>query len=74
VHRDFATTRPTALAVTKLDETDAPAGIVHAVFATRLPVSTLCAGQRVPEDIAEATDGAIADYLFPSSNEAKTDR
>jgi flagellar biosynthesis protein FlhF len=65
VHRDFAATAPTALAVTKLDETDAPAGIVHAVFATRLRVSTLCAGQRVPEDIAAATDEAIADYLFP---------
>ncbi|MBX3206265.1 MAG: AAA family ATPase [Labilithrix sp.] len=74
VHRDFVATRPTSLAVTKLDETDAPAGIAHAAFATRLPVSTLTTGQRVPEDIAEASDAAIADYLFPSAPEAKTSR
>ncbi|MBX3200894.1 MAG: hypothetical protein KF894_22335 [Labilithrix sp.] len=74
VHRDFVATKPTALAITKLDETDAPAGIAHAAFATRLPVSTLTAGQRVPEDIAEASAEAIADYLFPASGEAPTSR
>ncbi len=68
VHRDFSATKPTALVVTKLDETDTPAGLVHAVFATKLPVSTLCAGQRVPEDIEEAEPSAIAERLFPTGN------
>ncbi len=75
VFRDFAMVEPTALAITKLDETDAPAGIAHAAFATRLPVSVLCAGQRVPEDIAGATDGEVAARLFPCSvNGALADR
>jgi flagellar biosynthesis protein FlhF len=65
VHRDFAIALPTALCVTKLDETDTPAGILHAAFATKLPVSTFCAGQRVPEDIAPATASAIKNQLFP---------
>lgn len=65
VHRDFTTAKPTSLAVTKLDETDVPAGILHASFATRLPVSTLATGQRVPEDIAPATSESIAARLFP---------
>ena len=68
VHRDFARAMPTALTITKLDETDTPAGIAHAVFATRLPVSTLCAGQCVPEDIAPASAEAIADLLFPNAS------
>lgn len=71
VHRDFARATPTALTITKIDETDAPAGIAHAVFATRLPISTLCTGQCVPEDIAPATTEAITDLLFPRAS--KTD-
>jgi len=61
----FAATRPTALAITKLDETRTPAGLVHGAVATGLPVSLLGFGQRVPEDIAPATRGAILDYLLP---------
>ncbi len=55
----FAVAAPTALAITKLDETEAPSGIVHASFATKLPIGTLTNGQRVPEDIAPATIDAI---------------
>lgn len=63
--REFALTRPTAMAITKLDETVAPAGLVHGAIAAKLPVSVLCFGQNVPEDIAPATTGAILDYLLP---------
>lgn len=66
VHREFACVMPTAIVVTKLDETDTPAGIIHAAHETRLPISTLCAGQRVPEDVAPATKEAIGMYLFPT--------
>ena len=73
VHRDFARAQPTALTITKIDETDAPSGIAHAAFATRLPVSTLCTGQCVPEDIAPADAEAVADLLFPSASPVEAD-
>jgi flagellar biosynthesis protein FlhF len=63
VVKAFSATNPTALAMTKLDETDAPSGLVHAAFSSKLPISVLCAGQRVPEDIAPATTGAVLDAL-----------
>lgn len=56
---------PTALAITKLDETTTPAGIVHAGWAGRLPVAVMCNGPRVPEDIAPATVTALLDCLAP---------
>jgi flagellar biosynthesis protein FlhF len=63
VSKTFAHTEPTAIVVTKLDETETPAGLVHVPFAAKLPVTILCAGPRVPEDIAPATMGAILDGL-----------
>jgi flagellar biosynthesis protein FlhF len=65
IARAFAPLAPTALAVTKLDETTRPAGIVHGTTAARLPVSALCFGPRVPEDIGPATAGAMLDRLVP---------
>jgi flagellar biosynthesis protein FlhF len=61
----FASAGPTALVITKLDETRSPVGLIHASVASKLPVSILCFGQRVPEDVAPATTGAILDYLLP---------
>jgi flagellar biosynthesis protein FlhF len=65
VVRAFGVTQPTALAVLKLDETRSPAGLLHASAAARLPVSVLCAGQRVPEHIAPATAAAVLDLFAP---------
>ena len=65
VARDFAAAIPTSVCVTKLDETDAPSALVHAPFASMLPISTLCFGQRVPEDIGPATHEAICARLVP---------
>lgn len=62
---DFAPAGPTALAITKIDETRAPAGLLHGVVAAKVPLSVLCFGQNVPEDIAPATMGAVLDYLLP---------
>jgi flagellar biosynthesis protein FlhF len=56
---------PTSLAITKLDETVTPAGIVHACWATKLPVSVTCFGPRVPEDVAAASTEALLDVLVP---------
>jgi len=61
---NFAVAAPTSLAVTKLDETDAPSGIIHASFASKLPVTTLTNGQRVPEDILPASIEAILTALI----------
>jgi flagellar biosynthesis protein FlhF len=68
--RAFAPCGPTGLAITKLDETRSPASLVHGTVATNLPVTTLCFGQRVPEDIAPATSGAILDHLAPAQRTA----
>lgn len=55
----FVTLSPTSVCVTKLDETDAPSGLVHAPIAARLPLSVICAGPRVPEDFASANHQAV---------------
>lgn len=67
--RDFAATRPTSICVTKLDETDAPSALVLAPHAMRLPLSTTCFGQRVPEDIATAFGDDVAARLVPIAAE-----
>ena len=61
--RSFAPSGPTAICITKIDETESPAGLVHARVAASLPISILCNGPRVPEDIASATNAAIIDAL-----------
>jgi flagellar biosynthesis protein FlhF len=61
----YAACSPTALAITKLDLTNAPGGLIHGTTSTLLPITLLCTGQRVPEDIAPATAGRILDYLAP---------
>jgi flagellar biosynthesis protein FlhF len=59
----FAPASPSALCITKIDETDAPGGLLHAMVASRLPISTLCNGPRVPDDIAPASSAAVIDAL-----------
>ena len=65
VVKTFSPLDPTALAVTKIDETTAPSGLVHGTAASGLPLSVLCAGQEVPEHIAQATVAGILDQLVP---------
>ena len=74
VARDFAMVAPTSVCITKLDETDAPSALAHAPFATNLPISTICFGQRVPEDIGPATHEEIVKRLVPAAQpEAATE-
>lgn len=56
---------PTAIAITKLDLTQTPGALVHGTGSTELPVSTLCHGQRVPEDVSPATAGRVLEHLAP---------
>ena len=73
VAKAFSATNPTALAMTKLDETNTPSGLVHAAFCSKLSISVLCAGQRVPEDLAPATMGAVLDAVMrPIGRKAST--
>jgi flagellar biosynthesis protein FlhF len=65
IAKTFASLHPTALAITKLDETEAPAAIVHGPVTTRLPVSLVTFGQRVPEDLAQATVADLVEALVP---------
>jgi flagellar biosynthesis protein FlhF len=65
--RDFAVCKPTALVITKLDETAAPAGIVHAAAAARLPVALLAHGPRVPEDLSTASPELVFERLVAAA-------
>lgn len=51
--------RPTKLIFTRLDETGDYAGLVAEAARQSLPISFLCAGQRIPEDIEPATQGRL---------------
>lgn len=59
----YAYATPHLLAMTKLDETQEPTGLLHAAFAARLPMAVLCNGPRVPEDLLQATTGAVVSAL-----------
>jgi flagellar biosynthesis protein FlhF len=59
----FAPAKATAVAVTKIDETDARSGLIHASFAAKRPLALLCFGPRVPEDVEPATPEALLRHL-----------
>lgn len=59
----FSGCAPSALVVTKVDETSLPSGMVHAAIATRLPIAAFTTGQRVPEDIEAASAAVVNKHL-----------
>ncbi len=59
----FEAFRPSALIFTRLDETDSMAAIANEAIRSAKPVSWLCAGQLIPEDIESATKRRIAGAL-----------
>ncbi|MBS2020684.1 MAG: AAA family ATPase [Deltaproteobacteria bacterium] len=59
----FAPLAPTGVCVTKVDETVAASGLIHAPFAARKALALICNGPRVPEDILSATPEFILDTL-----------
>jgi len=69
--KSFGAMTPNALALTKLDETSVPSGIIHATWTTRLPVVATCAGPRVPEDIEPADVQHLVDLLVPRTESRK---
>ena len=61
----YADPKPTALVVTKLDETNEIGGVLHAALPGSTPVAYLCDGPRVPEDIRDASVGTVVDAVLP---------
>ncbi len=66
--RKFAMYGANCLAITKLDETTRAGAAVQVAADTALPLIYLCAGQRVPEDLEQATPESFAAYIMPSNN------
>jgi flagellar biosynthesis protein FlhF len=60
----FQMFQPAKLILSRTDETDALGGMYTLAVRSRTPVSFLTTGQRIPEDLAPATPGAIVDRLL----------
>lgn len=61
----YAAPKITGIVITKLDETDQVGGVMHAPLGSELPVTYLCDGARVPEDIHDAAVDRVLDAIFP---------
>ena len=59
----FRSLRPRRLALTRLDETGSPGSAVAEAIRTGLPVCFLAAGDRIPEDLGEATREALVELI-----------
>jgi flagellar biosynthesis protein FlhF len=63
----FAVFRPSKLLFTRLDETGTYGTILNEVVRTGLPLSYLCRGQSIPEDIEPARPQRLVELLLPQS-------
>jgi flagellar biosynthesis protein FlhF len=63
----YRTPPPTGLIITKLDETDQAGGALHTALDHPLPITYLCDGPRVPEDLHEASAEMLLDAVLPLS-------
>lgn len=61
----YAAPKPTGLVISKLDETDCIGGSLHAALGEKLPITYLCDGPRVPEDIRPASLARVLELLLP---------
>ena len=68
--RAFRLLNPTALMITKLDETRQHGALYAALAEARLPLSYFSVGQNVPDDIVLAKPDTIADFVIKSGEEA----
>jgi flagellar biosynthesis protein FlhF len=68
VAASYADPAPTALVITKVDETEQVGGALHAALPSKLPFAYLCDGPRVPEDIRDASADLVLASLFPSDS------
>jgi flagellar biosynthesis protein FlhF len=62
--KNFGRLRPVSYIFTKTDETRARGAIINQIVKTKMPVSFITTGQRVPEDILKATKTGILSLVF----------
>ena len=60
----FSVKRPDGIVLTKLDETEVYGLPVNICWHTKLPITYITTGQRVPEDIEEASTKTMVDYIL----------
>jgi flagellar biosynthesis protein FlhF len=65
----FASFAPSKLLFTRLDETSRHGSMVNEAARTRLPISFLTNGQRIPEDLEPATKRNIAAMIRSATHE-----
>lgn len=56
--------QPSRLIFTHLDEAVCYGGMIACAIESQLPVSYVCSGQAVPEDIEEATSSLMLDFAL----------
>jgi flagellar biosynthesis protein FlhF len=64
VARRYKVFGPERLIFTKLDEADGPGGALAATATLARPVSCVCDGQRVPEDIHPVTNADLCERIL----------
>ena len=69
VMRSFGRLKPKTLIYTKLDETNIYGPILNQVVRSGLPVSYVTLGQKVPDDLEEASREMLVKRLMPSVKE-----
>ena len=60
----FSVFKPTALCVTKLDESSLFGAVFNGACRSKLPLSYFTTGQRVPEDLEDATRERVAALIM----------
>jgi flagellar biosynthesis protein FlhF len=60
----FAVFRPTGLAVTKLDESSLFGAVFNVANRAKLPLTYFTTGQRVPEDLEDASRERVASLIM----------
>ncbi len=66
----YADAQPSRLVLTKLDEVDSLSPLMRVLRDVKVPVSYLCSGQRVPDDLAPATADLLAACVLGESTPA----
>jgi len=57
--------KPSRSIFTRMDETESFGAVLNETISSGRPIAFFCAGQRVPEDLAEATKRDLATLLLP---------
>jgi flagellar biosynthesis protein FlhF len=58
--------KPSRSIFTRMDETESFGAVLNETVTSGRPIAFFCAGQRVPEDLTEATSQDLASLLLPS--------